>query len=197
MEIVVRQFHQPSGLLGELAGWLLARRNAERNLWAVSLLDIAPDQHVLEIGFGPGLAIQEAARYAVNGLVAGIDPSDVMLRQAQRRNIAGVRSGKIDLRPGDAMALPFDNASFDKVLAVNSYHIWPDRRRGLSEVLRVLRPDGRLVIVEQPVGGKPEAQAEHLRVELQAQLAEAGFRDTYLQETNIRQRPIVAVTGTK
>jgi hypothetical protein len=61
---IVGQFHRPRGPVGHLVGWTMARRssNRERNIWAVSLLDVQPDDRVLELGFGPGIAIREAAR---------------------------------------------------------------------------------------------------------------------------------------
>ena len=52
---VYRQFRRPTGLLGRLAGWIMANRpsNIERNRWTVDLLRVQPADHVLEIGFGP------------------------------------------------------------------------------------------------------------------------------------------------
>ncbi|MFI7439401.1 hypothetical protein [Nonomuraea indica] len=66
--------------------------NRERNIWAVSLLDVQPTDRVLEIGFGPGfgpgVAIAEFADRATRGHVFGIDHSQAMVRQAARRNAA-------------------------------------------------------------------------------------------------------------
>jgi ubiquinone/menaquinone biosynthesis C-methylase UbiE len=65
--------------------------NRQRNSWVVSLLDLRPADRVLEINFGPGLAIAELARRAGDsGHVYGIDHSDVMLPQAARRNAAAM-----------------------------------------------------------------------------------------------------------
>jgi len=56
---VYAQFRRPSGLLGRLAGWIMANRpsNIERNRWTVDLLNIKETDHVLKLGFGPGLSI--------------------------------------------------------------------------------------------------------------------------------------------
>ncbi len=90
---MVSQFHRPRGAAGWLAGREMALRpsNRQRNRWAVALLDVGPTDRVLEIGFGPGIAIREAARRATRGRVAGIDHSPEMVRQATRRNAAAVR----------------------------------------------------------------------------------------------------------
>src|SRR5262245_8870791 len=93
--------------------------NRKRNAWAVSLLDLQPDDRVLEIGYGPGLAIRELSRIAHAGYVCGVDHSELMLRQASRRNADAIRHGVVDLRLGSVDALPAFDAAFDKILAVN------------------------------------------------------------------------------
>src|SRR5687768_17859149 len=101
---VVGQFHRPRGLGGRAAGWVMATRgsNRERNVWAVQLLDVQPEDRVLELGFGPGVAIRELAKRADRGLVCGLDHSEVMVSQAIRRNRAAVRAGRVELRLGSA-----------------------------------------------------------------------------------------------
>ena len=63
---VIGQGHQPRGAAGSVTGWVFAHRpsNRQRNGWAVSLLGVQPANRVLEIGFGPGLAVAELVRAA-------------------------------------------------------------------------------------------------------------------------------------
>jgi ubiquinone/menaquinone biosynthesis C-methylase UbiE len=110
------------------------------------MLAIEPEDRVLEIGFGPGKAIFEAARRATRGLVAGIDRSEVMLRQAERRNRRLIDAGSVELRQGSADALPFEDLSFNRVFEVNSFHHWPSPAAGLREIHRVLRAGGTLLL---------------------------------------------------
>ncbi|MHA6618775.1 class I SAM-dependent methyltransferase [Pseudonocardia sp. DLS-67] len=93
---LVGQFHHPRGITGGVVGRVMAHRrsNVERNRRVVSLLDVQPAERVLEIGFGPGIAV--AAR-VTRGQVYGIDHSEVMVRQAGRRNAAAVREGRVHL----------------------------------------------------------------------------------------------------
>ncbi len=139
------QFRRPSGLLGKLAG-LLFRINREGNEWTIGLLEILPTDHVLEIGFGPGLAIQRAAALAMRGRVAGVDFSETMLTQARNRNAAAIAAGRVELKLGDAAALPYPDDSFDKVFAANVIYFWRDPLAYLREVRRVLKPGGRLAL---------------------------------------------------
>src|SRR6266516_5174338 len=101
---VFGQFRRPHGFGGRAVGWIMATRgsNRERNIWAVGLLDVQPHDRVLELGFGPGVAVREFASRATSGLVVGVDHSEVMLRQARKRNAAAVRAGRVDLRVGTA-----------------------------------------------------------------------------------------------
>lgn len=133
---VVRQFHRPHGVPGRLAGWIMAHRasNRQRNLWVVSLLDVQPTDRVLEIGFGPGLAIAELARRATRGHIYGVDHSTVMARQAGKRNAAAIRAQRIELLHTSADRLPHFDKPLDAIVAVNSVGFWPDPVRQLSEL---------------------------------------------------------------
>ena len=61
---IVGQFGHPRGVAGNVAGWVMTHRpsNRRRNSWVTSLLEVQPTDRVLEIGFGPGLAIAELSR---------------------------------------------------------------------------------------------------------------------------------------
>src|SRR2546421_5357703 len=95
---VVGQAHRPRGVAGRVTAWEMACRpsNRQRSAWAVSLLEVRPTDRVLEIGFGPGVAVAQLVR-AGAGHVSGIDHSEVMLRQAAKRNEAAIRAGQVTL----------------------------------------------------------------------------------------------------
>ncbi len=142
----VGQFGRPRGVLGRLAGWLMALTNRPLNRWAVEVLEVRPGDHILEIGFGPGHLIQLLAERATEGFVAGIDLSEVMVEQAARRNRRTVRQGRVELCQGSVSSLPYEDGRFDKVVAVNTFQFWPDPENDLREVRRVLKPGGTLVL---------------------------------------------------
>ncbi|HEY8547918.1 MAG TPA: methyltransferase domain-containing protein, partial [Acidimicrobiales bacterium] len=128
---VVGQFHRPSGPLGRVVGRIMATRssNVERNRWAVDQLGVQPTDRVLEIGFGPGVAVEALAARATGGVVFGIDHSALMVRAATRRNAAAVAAGRVVLRAAgvdELGALEDDLRPLDLVLAVNNAGMWPD-----------------------------------------------------------------------
>jgi ubiquinone/menaquinone biosynthesis C-methylase UbiE len=176
MDTIKSQFGHPRGVMGWVVGQVLAMENRERITWAVDQLGIQPADHVLEIGFGPGVGIQKAAACATSGRVAGVDVSAVMVRQASNRNAKAVRAGKVDLHEGDARSLPFDNATFDKAFAINALHHWADAAAGLTEIKRVLKPGGQVSIIEQPPQRITEEAVMRKRgAEIIQALEEAGF----------------------
>jgi SAM-dependent methyltransferase len=167
---IISQFGRPRGLGGRVSGWVMAHRasNRQRNRWVVDLLDVRSADRVLEIGFGPGIALAELARRSAH--VHGVDHSDLMVRRARRR-----LGGRVTVTCTSVASLPDFGEPFDVVLAVNSIGFWPEPVERLRELRGVLRPGGRIALATQPrcPGVTTDAAGERLR----DMLAEAGFTD--------------------
>ena len=174
----VRQFGRPHGVTGRVAGWVMAHRgsNRQRNLWVASLLDVQPTDRVLEIGFGPGLAIAELARRVTRGRIYGIDHSEVMVRQASKRNAAAIRAQRVKLLHASVDRLPRFDEPLDAIVAVNSAGFWPNPTEQLSELRGLLRQGGRIALASQPrcPGATADTTARAGR-ELHDWLTQAGF----------------------
>ena len=99
--------------------------------------------NVLEVGVGTGLNLP---LYPEGVRLTGIDISPAMLERARRR-AAGL-GREVRLVEGDAQALPFPDASFDTVVCTLSLCSIPDDRRAVAEMKRVLRPGGRLLLLD-------------------------------------------------
>ena len=195
---VIGQAHHPRGTAGRVTAWEMAHRpsNRQRSIWAVSLLGVRPADKVLEIGFGPGIAVAELAR-AGAGHVYGIDHSAVMLRQASRRNAAAIRAGRVTLVRASVDEIPPAlYGPFDAILAVNSLAFWPAPAERLAELRRRLAPAGRIAIVSQP--RCPGATADTSRSaarEIEDLLREAGFTGLSTQTLPLRP-PVACVLAT-
>jgi len=184
IDAAYRQFGRPTGLLGRAAGMLMAHRssNRKRNAWAVSLLTVRPDDRVLEVGCGPGLAIHELSRIAHAGYVCGLDHSEVMLRQARSRNADGVRRGIVELRLGSVDELPSFAAPFDKILAVNTVLFWAQPAARLAQLRHLLRTGGLIAVAHQPRGpGATDESSAAAGREIAAALERAGFSRVRLE----------------
>ncbi|MWA04958.1 methyltransferase domain-containing protein [Actinomadura sp. LD22] len=197
---IVRQFARPRGAAGHIAGWIMAHRgsNVQRNQWVVSLLEVQPGQRILEVGFGPGVALAETVRrVGATGHVYGIDRSEVMLRHASRRNAAAVRAGRITLVQAPVEALPAGfEGPFDAVYAVNSLEFWALPAERLAQLQRRLVPGGRLAIATQPRGAdaaRDPALAARERMEMFERAGLTGVRSHTLP----LHPPVVCVIGAK
>ena len=106
-------------------------------------LALKPGEHVLDIGSGPGfLAGEMAEEVGADGRVHGIDPSDSMLAIARRSETP------VDYGRGDALTLPFGDEQFDVVVSTQVYEYVDDIEGALAEARRVLRPGGRLLVLD-------------------------------------------------
>jgi SAM-dependent methyltransferase len=185
---VVGQAHHPRGAAGRVTAWEMAHRpsNRQRSVWAVSLLGVQPAGQVLEIGFGPGLAIAALVR-AGAGHVYGIDHSGVMLRQASRRNAAAIRAGRVTLIRASADQIPPAlDGPFDAILAVNTLGFWPAPAQRLAELRRRLAPGGRVAIASQPrCPGATADTSRRAAREIEDLLQNAGYTETRTETLNL------------
>ena len=196
IDAVRAQFGRPTGLGGYAAGLLMAHRpsNRRRNAWAVSLLDVQRDDRVLELGFGPGLAIRELSRIAAEGYVCGIDHSELMLRWASRRNADGLRRGVVDLRLGSVDELPAFDALFDKILAVNTMLFWSEPVARIAELRRLLRSGGLIAVAYQPRGpGVTDETSAAKGREIAVALIRARFSEVRLETMRLKPAVVCAL----
>lgn len=189
------QAGRPSGLLGRILGRIMAWHNQPDNVWTISLLNIQPTDHVLEIGFGPGRAVQLASERAAAGLVYGIDHSETMVGAAGKRNAAAVKAGRVVLKQGDVMALPHEDGTFDKAYSINCIYFWPSPVDCLKEIRRVLKPSGVFALTVRD--RRRRAYIPFSAEKLTAMLSEAGFRDIRCEQGPYPNHPILCAIGVK
>jgi ubiquinone/menaquinone biosynthesis C-methylase UbiE len=146
--------------MGRQFGWQLPSGSAaeanERYLvpafsdaWAQDLVEVAAvqaGQRVLDLACGAGVVARHAAKaVGTAGRVVGLDVNTAMLEVA--RAVPQYQEGaSIEWREGDAVALPFAEAEFDRVLCHQGLQFFRDRAAALHEVFRVLVPGGRLAL---------------------------------------------------
>lgn len=167
--------------------------NLRRNRWVVSLLDVQPSDRILEVGFGPGIAVAALTDRARDGLVFGVDHSEVMVRVARRRNAAAIRAGRVDLRLAAADELPDFGAPLDKIVAVNSMGFWSEPIARLKELRALLRAGGTIAIASQPRGrGATADTSSKAGGGIETSLRAAGFSATRVETLDL-DPPVVCV----
>lgn len=170
--------------------------------------EIQPADHVLDIGCGSGMAIKLLSGIAVDGFVAGIDYSQEMVQQALRRNAWAIQAGRVAIRHANVSALPYDDDSFDKVIAVESFYFWPEPLANLREVRRVLRPGG--LVAPAMEGSKESADPQRMAVlaarmgfpiysgvEMEDMLTSAGFSQARFESAPSKNWGWLCAVGVK
>ncbi len=138
---------RPHGFWGVVFGWFMDRRNARAHDFALRRLDVQKTDAILEIGFGTGRLLRKIAKRALEGLICGVDPSELMLHKAEKRTKKFRKKGHVELKLGEAAALPWADAQFDKVAALHCFHFWNNPAHDIAEVHRVLKPSGLLLLI--------------------------------------------------
>jgi len=174
--------------MGPLMNW--GHRPLSR--WTIELMSIKPDDSVLDIGCGGGRTIRDIAKIVTGGVVSGVDYSELMVQQALKCNATAARAMHVVIKYGNTSKLPFEDESFNKACAIETFHFWPDPVVGLKEVHRVLRPKGLAAIAtawskEIPNHQKYSAIARRMRFplysgsEMIGMLNAAGFSRAYFE----------------
>lgn len=141
--------HSAARYYDMLAWWMTRGRERAFRERLVDLAGIAPGEAVLDMGCGTGsLALATKQRVGARGQVYGIDASPEMIARARRK---AVKAGAtVVLETGVAETLPFPDARFDVVVSTLMLHHLPRpvRQQCVREARRVLRPGGRLLVVD-------------------------------------------------
>lgn len=132
-------------------GLTLTRRLAAR-------LDLRPGHHALDIACGPGTSarLMAAERGAT---IAGIDLADAVLDRARAATAAADLTDSVRFHLGDAESIPFPDNTFDAAVCECALCLFPDKPRAVAEIVRVLRPGGRLGLTDiaiAPTGLPPD-----------------------------------------
>jgi SAM-dependent methyltransferase len=161
--------------------------------WALALIPLREAHCLLDIGCGGGAALNKLSVLAPEADLHGVDYSATSLEIAERTNRQLIGQGRITLHEADVARLPFEDGRFDLAVTIESHFFWPELRKSLAEVLRVLRPGGRLAVVSGAyLGGRHDWRNRklaakgrmncHTLPELSAIMREAGYDDVLVHE---------------
>ncbi|MDO8223757.1 class I SAM-dependent methyltransferase [Bacillus cabrialesii] len=194
INMLSKKFSKPKGIIGMIAGYIMAAENQTLNQWTIDQLGITRGDSILEIGFGPGYCMQQMLKREKDVQLHGIDVSETMLKLAARR----VNSKSVRLIQGSIETFPLPASSYDKVISVNNYTIWNDQTKGVKQIYRTLKPGGRAAITMQPreADASPE-KTKSFGKQMIADLKAAGFEDIELQLKHIKPELSVCATAKK
>jgi SAM-dependent methyltransferase len=152
---LVHQCGKPAGWFGRFLLWTMNIRHSRVTDWGLKHVSIEKHHTILDVGCGGGRTVRKLAAIATEGKVHGIDHSEASVAAARRTNKQSIETGRVEIRQGSVSGVPFADATFDLVTAVETHYFWPDLIADMREVLRVLKPGGKLVIIAEAYkGGK-------------------------------------------
>ncbi|MEU2120322.1 class I SAM-dependent methyltransferase [Nocardia niwae] len=151
------QLGNPHGALGKGVAFVLNRGNKAAIAGAVEAAGLAPGSAAADIGFGGGAGLPLLLeRVGAGGMVHGVEISADMLARARASHRDDIDAGRLRLVEGSLTALPLPDDSLDATITVNTVYFVPDLTAVCTELARVVRPGGRLVIGI----GDPDAMAK-------------------------------------
>jgi ubiquinone/menaquinone biosynthesis C-methylase UbiE len=121
--------------------------------WGLSHALIGKQDIILDVGCGGGRTVSKLAAIATQGKVYGIDHSTESVAMARRKNKQWIDTARVEVREASVSRLPFSDSAFDVITAVETHFWWPALPADLREVLRVLKPGGRLIIIAEVYKG--------------------------------------------
>jgi cyclopropane fatty-acyl-phospholipid synthase-like methyltransferase len=146
---------------------------ADRFYWAAETLVVEPNDRLLEIGCGHGIAVSLICPKLTGGKIVAVDRSATMIEAAQGRNAAYVAAGQAEFHTAALDRAEFADAQFDKIFAINVNLFWTSEADELALIRKWLRPSGVLHLYYHPPNA---SKVKQLTDAVPAALKAHGFK---------------------
>lgn len=141
LRFIGNQFRKPTGFLGKIVARIMIKGNRAAYDKIIPELAIAPEDKILEIGYGHGLGIGLIAS-GYNCSITGIDFSELMFREASKRNKKHIDAQKVELFLGDFLSTDIGSEKFDKIFCINVIYFWNNLNEPFIKVRQGLKDGG-------------------------------------------------------
>jgi ubiquinone/menaquinone biosynthesis C-methylase UbiE len=145
----LNQVRKPTKWVGRLFVWLMNYSHSGLTDWGLKQVQVEKNFTILDVGCGGGRTIQKLASLAPQGMVYGVDYADGSVAASQAKNAQLITAGRVEIKQASVSQLPFPADKFDLVTAVETQYYWPDLVKDMQEILRVLKPGGKLIVIAE------------------------------------------------
>ena len=191
-------FGNPKGVIGKLMLSGMNWGHTPMAKWAFTQFDVPAEGNIVDIGCGGGFNIKRLLDKSANGMVYGVDISDVSVEKSKAVNKRHI-GRRCEVYKGSADELPFKDNFIDLATAFETVYFWKDMSKCFAEIKRVLKEGGKFIIVNDP--GDPDKRWEEMipnmtswkSEELGTYMREAGFIDVQI----IKNKFMFGIFGTK
>ena len=180
---------KPTGKFGKMIVSAMNKGHAPLCLWAFEVCPLLDGESVLDVGCGGGGNLVRILERCPKSRADGVDYSKESV--ACSRKVTKKYADRCSILCEDAMRLPYQDETYDRVVAFESIYFWPDPVQGLKEMLRVLKKGGKAILASEmtdPEKGKIwtkrcEGMTIYTADELAALMKKAGFSDIKIHRT--------------
>lgn len=179
--------------------WIMRYETEKVNNFALNLLDLKANQHVLEIGFGHGITLEKIAQMDESIKLAGVDHSQLAVESFQKKSR---NHSMISVECASGSQLPFNDNSFDRIFGVHIHYFLKNFRQFLLEVHRALNNDGKFILVgkygQKSLGNFPaDVYQFYPKEEIKKQLELVGFKQVEIKKDNMLGSELFGIIGIK
>jgi SAM-dependent methyltransferase len=188
MSGLMDQYRCPKGRAGKVVAKLMNREHEPLTLWGLTKVEIGLNYVILDVGCGGGKTVSRLAQLTPHGKVFGIDYSQDMVKYSKKVNKKLIAENRVEIVEGSVEKMDFPDDYFDLVTAFETYYFWTNFPDALKEIKRVLKPGGKMLLVNEMVqDGEYEVkhakliEETHVKLipleEIRRMMQSAGFLD--------------------
>ena len=200
----VNQTRKPEGVLGKMLVNGMNGGHAKLADWGLSHLPVIMPQEIVELGCGGGRNAGELLRRYPSSKVTAVDYSDVSVEKATAYNRGAIKAGRCKVQQADVSALDLPQEQYDLATAFETIYFWPGLEHCFEQVVRVLKPGGTFLIVNESDGTDQEGLKYEKIIdgmkcytaeEIESALRQAGFTEVKIEHHD--SKAWIAVSATK
>ena len=180
---------KPVGFGGKVMVAMMNSGHGAMADWGFQHITIPDDACALDVGCGGGANIKKLLSKCPNGVVKGIDYSEVSVKKSRKLNAKEIAAGRCDVLQASVAEISFSDNAFDLVTAFETIYFWPGLAECFREVRRVIKPGGTFFICNESNGetNKDDKWVEkvggmtiYTAAQILTALEQAGFSDGHV-----------------